>query len=144
MKRAPIEVSVVVSGRTAGLPPRRVRRAVELVLQRERRAAAVAVTFVGKRAMQRLNAQYLNHDYPTDVLAFALSQRDGSVAGDIYVCRYAAARNARRHHSTVRAELLRLAVHGTLHVLGWDHPDGAGRTSSPMWRRQERYVDALT
>jgi probable rRNA maturation factor len=34
-------------------------------------------------------------------------------------------------------------VHGTLHALGWDHPEGPGRTRSAMWRRQERYVEAL-
>jgi probable rRNA maturation factor len=35
---------------------------------------------------------------------------------------------------------LRLVVHGTLHVLGHDHPTGASRTTSPMWRRQERIL----
>jgi probable rRNA maturation factor len=34
-------------------------------------------------------------------------------------------------------------VHGTLHVLGWDHPDDESRTRSPMWRRQEQYVADL-
>jgi ssRNA-specific RNase YbeY (16S rRNA maturation enzyme) len=34
-------------------------------------------------------------------------------------------------------------VHGTLHALGHDHPEGPDRTRSPMWRRQERYVEAL-
>jgi hypothetical protein len=34
-------------------------------------------------------------------------------------------------------------VHGTLHALGRDHPEGAGRTRSAMWRRQEHYVEAL-
>jgi len=43
----------------------------------------------------------------------------------------------------VTEELVRLAVHGTLHVLGYDHPDAAGRMRSPMWRRQERYVRRL-
>jgi probable rRNA maturation factor len=42
-----------------------------------------------------------------------------------------------------REELARLVVHGTLHVLGWDHPETEDRTRSPMWRRQERYVDRL-
>jgi ssRNA-specific RNase YbeY (16S rRNA maturation enzyme) len=36
--------------------------------------------------------------------------------------------------------LLRLVVHGTLHVLGWDHPDGPERERAPMWRRQERLL----
>jgi len=43
----------------------------------------------------------------------------------------------------VSEELIRLTVHGTLHVLGYDHPHGAGRTRSSMWRRQERYVRRL-
>ena len=43
----------------------------------------------------------------------------------------------------LREELVRLVVHGTLHVLGYDHPDGPGRTRSAMWRRQERYVRRL-
>src|SRR2546426_8012224 len=38
---------------------------------------------------------------------------------------------------------VRLAVHGTLHVLGYDHPEGPERVRSAMWRRQERYVHRL-
>jgi probable rRNA maturation factor len=41
---------------------------------------------------------------------------------------------------SAQEELLRLVVHGTLHVLGYDHPLGAARMTSPMWRRQERIV----
>jgi probable rRNA maturation factor len=43
----------------------------------------------------------------------------------------------------VEEELVRLTVHGTLHVLGYDHPEGDHRTRSAMWRRQERYVKRL-
>jgi hypothetical protein len=43
----------------------------------------------------------------------------------------------------VEEELIRLAVHGTLHVLGYDHPAGPGRARSAMWRRQERYMRRL-
>jgi len=137
------ESEVAVSGNAGSLPIGTVRVAVRHVLRRERRAAQIAVTFIGKRQMRRLNAQYLRHDRPTDVLSFPLPQPDGSLAGDIYVCRYVAARNARAHHATVRQELLRLIVHGTLHVLGFDHADGASRTRSDMWRRQERYLAGL-
>lgn len=134
------ESEVVVSGIATGVPDRTVRVAVRQVLRRERRQARIAVTFVGKRQMRLLNAEYLRHDRPTDVLSFPLLQPDGSLAGDIYVCRYMAARNARLHRAPVREELLRLVVHGTLHVLGWDHPAGASRNRSAMWRRQERYL----
>lgn len=130
---------VTVTGAIA-LPTRAVARVVQHVLARERQRATVAVTFLGPRRMRALNARYLKHDYVTDVISFGLPQPDGSVAGDVYVCRYAAARQARRLGVPVRTELLRLLVHGTLHALGWEHPAGASRTTSPMWRLQERYL----
>ena len=130
---------VNVSGNGA-LPPRTVERVIRHVLAQERKRAAIAVTFVGPRRMQELNARYLDHDEVTDVISFGLPQPDGSVAGDVYVCRYAAVRQARELGVPVRVELMRLLVHGTLHVLGWDHPAGALRTTSPMWQRQEKYL----
>jgi probable rRNA maturation factor len=135
---------VRVNGALGGLPVGAVDAAVRSVLRGERRRATIHVTFVGKHTMRMLNTRYLGHRGATDVLSFPLLQPDGEVTGDVYICRYAAARNAREHGVPVRHELLRLAIHGTLHVLGWDHPDGASRVQSAMWRRQERYLAALT
>jgi probable rRNA maturation factor len=64
--------------------------------------------------------------------------------GDVYVCPWVAARQARAHGVSLREELVRLVIHGTLHALGRDHPEGPDRIRSAMWRRQERYVEALT
>ncbi len=113
---------------------------VATVLRGERRRAAIAVTFLGPVRMRRLNREYLGHDAPTDVISFALPSPDGSLTGEVYVCRAVAEANARRHGVRLREELVRLVVHGTLHVLGYDHPDGDARTGSAMWKRQERYV----
>jgi probable rRNA maturation factor len=133
---------VRVSGAAEGLE-HAARAGASRVMRQERSRGRVAITFVGKRQMRSLNADHLGHDYCTDVISFALPQPDGTVAGDIYICRYMAARNARTHGVRVREEVIRLAIHGTLHVLGWDHPGGAARVRSPMWRRQERYVADL-
>lgn len=130
-------------GRRLPLPAPVVRRVVRAVLRGERQRAAVSVTFVGRDGMRRLNARYKGLDRPTDVLAFALRPPGGPRLGDVYVCAWAAKRAAREHGIPVREELIRLVVHGTLHALGRDHPDGPGRTRSAMWRRQERYVEAL-
>ncbi len=134
---------VLVGGRVLPLPERTVRRLVEGVLSGERADAQVSITFVGPRVMRRLNGAHKGHDAPTDVLAFPLPLPDGGLAGDVYVCRAVARRNARRLGLAEREEIARLVVHGTLHVLGWDHPEDAGRTHSPMWRRQEQYVERL-
>lgn len=132
--------SVVTVTGASVLPVRTVVRAVQRVVAGEQQRANMAITFLGPRRMRALNAEYLQHDCVTDVISFALPQPDGSVAGDVYVCPYVAARQARHLGIPVREELLRLLVHGTLHVLGWDHPVDAARMRSPMWARQEQYL----
>ena len=132
-----------MGGRRLPLSAGLVRRTVRTVLRGERRRASISVTFLGREAMRRLNATHKGHDRPTDVLSFALRDPSGGVLGDVYVCRWVAEREARSRGIPLREELIRLIVHGTLHALGRDHPEGEGRTSSAMWRRQERYVDAL-
>jgi rRNA maturation RNase YbeY len=102
----------------------------------------LSITFLDARAMARLNQRHLRHRGPTDVISFAF---DGAavrtaVVGDVYICPDVAKENAARAGVGVREEIARLIVHGTLHVLGYDHPDGEARMRSPMWRRQERLL----
>jgi len=120
-----------------------VRRVVREVLRAERREALISVTFLGRDAMRRLNAEHKGHDRPTDVLTFALTDPAGQTIGDVYICPWVAQREARARSIPLRQELIRLVVHGTLHALGREHPEGEARTRSAMWRRQERYVEAL-
>jgi probable rRNA maturation factor len=134
---------VLVSGRKLPVSRALVQRVVHSVLRAERREAQISVTFLGRDAMRRLNAEHKGHDCPTDVLTFALSDPAGHIAGDVYICPWVARREARARGISFREELIRLIVHGTLHALGRDHPEGPGRTRSAMWRRQERYVEAL-
>jgi probable rRNA maturation factor len=135
---------VVVNGRRLPLSSALVRRVVREVLRSERREALVSVTFLGRDSMRRLNAEHKGHDNPTDVLTFALKGPAGQAIGDVYICPWVARREALARGISIREELIRLVVHGTLHALGRDHPDGPERTRSSMWRRQERYVEALT
>lgn len=131
--------AVSVGGRALALPAATVRRVVNMVLRGEGRLAIISVTFLGPQAMQRLNREHKRQDRATDVLSFALAMPDRRLAGDIYVCRAVAARQAREMGMDVKEELVRLVIHGVLHVLGYDHPDG-DREASPMWKKQERYV----
>ena len=134
---------MAVNGRRLPMPAALVRRVVETVLHGEKRRALISITFLGRDAMRRLNARHKGHDRPTDVLSFAMTDPAGAAIGDVYVCPWVAAREARSRGIPLRQELIRLVVHGTLHALGRDHPEDEDRTASPMWRRQERYVDAL-
>ena len=104
--------------------------------------AMLSITFVGRAAISRLNRRYLGHHGATDVISFGLGRvgRRGAVVGDVYICAEVARENARRQGISAGEELLRLVVHGTLHVLGHDHPSGSQRTTSGMWSKQERIL----
>ena len=91
--------------------------------------------------IRKLNRDHLGHDTVTDVISFALHEPGEAVLGDVYLGAEQARRQAGDEGVPEDEELVRLAVHGTLHVLGWDHPDeGDARLASPMWQRQERIV----
>lgn len=118
-----------------------VERLTRAVLAAERvRAGWLSITLVGRRRIRALNRRYLRRDAVTDVIAFPLRGAPGVVAGDVYCCPEAAASAARRFGTTAADEVRRTVIHGVLHVLGYDHAAGAGRTTGTMWRRQETYL----
>jgi metalloprotein, YbeY/UPF0054 family len=106
------------------------------------RNALVSITFLDRRGIARLNTKHLGHHGATDVISFGFSRatKNDPVIGDIYICPDVGRDNAKARRTAVREEIARLVVHGVLHVLGHDHPDGSGREDSEMWRRQERLV----
>lgn len=127
------------------LEERLARAAARVVRWELARRVRIEVTLLSDVAMRRLNRRTTGRRAITDVLSFALPQPDGSLYGDVYVCPGAARRWLRdaAEPDRLEEELIRLAVHGTLHILGYDHPEGPGRTRSTMWRRQEGYVRRL-
>lgn len=116
------------------------------VLRAERvRNALLSISFVSNPAIRALNQRHLRRDRTTDVIAFGFRAggKGSAIVGDIYIAPAIARAAAKEHGITLREELTRLVVHGTLHVLGYDHPETAGRERSAMWRKQERLVSRL-
>jgi probable rRNA maturation factor len=142
----PRVVEVASDGVRVPVARARVQAAAERVLRAERvRDAHVNVTFLDDRRMAALNRKHLGHRGTTDVISFgfAPAAKGGPLTGDIYIAPAQARRNALAHGVRIRDELLRLVVHGILHVTGHDHPAGELRYASPMWRRQERVLRQL-
>jgi probable rRNA maturation factor len=137
---------VVDTGRRRlSLASNSVRNLAEFVLQRERvNSAMLSIAFVSKRAIAALNRRHLGHHGGTDVITFALGRATpkAPLVGDIYVSPETVTEQARRFRVPVREELARVVVHGVLHALGHEHPEGDGRERSPMWKRQERWLAA--
>jgi probable rRNA maturation factor len=84
----------------------------------------VAVRITSDEEMAQLNRDYAGDDHATDVLSFAGS---GSHLGDIAISWPAAVRQAAEYRHDHKTEVALLAVHGLLHLLGWDHVTGAER-----------------
>lgn len=99
----------------------------------------VTVALVSDRRMRALNRMFRGRDYATDVLSFPVgnpSTRPGgartsldeaATLGDIVIATGVAARQAREHGHALGTEFRVLALHGLLHLLGYDHEEDAGR-----------------
>jgi rRNA maturation RNase YbeY len=88
----------------------------------------LSIALVDDATIAELNARYRGKAQPTDVLAFSLSEgehadRRGNLLGDVVISVETSARWARSAHRGLDAVVARLLVHGTLHLLGYDHED---------------------
>jgi probable rRNA maturation factor len=82
--------------------------------------ASISLAVVDDANMHRLNRQYLQHDYPTDVLSFLLEDEDDRLEGEIIISADYAAREAAHFGWTPQQEMLLYVIHGTLHLAGYD------------------------
>jgi probable rRNA maturation factor len=94
----------------------------------------LAIAIATDARVRALNRAYRRKDTPTDVLSFPAGTR--GVLGDIVIARGVAARQAREQGHSLETELRILALHGLLHLIGYDHDaaDDRGR----MRRMEER------
>ena len=95
----------------------------------------VAIRISGDGELRRLNGRYLGEDHPTDVLSFPSGDHGpGAHLGDIVIAYPAVVRQAAEFGHSEESELALLAVHGFLHLLGWDHGT----------KKEEREMNRLT
>jgi probable rRNA maturation factor len=104
--------------------------------------AELSITLLDDTGMATLNREWKGRDGPTDVLAFALYEEGEDPVGDIYLGVERGAEQGAAVGETMARELARLAIHGTLHVLGFDHPED-DREGTEMWAHQERILNGL-
>jgi probable rRNA maturation factor len=102
----------------------------------------LGIHLVGARTMAQLNWRWLRHEGSTDVITFDhRDQPTGAMHGEIFICLDDAAVQAREFGTRPSAELVRYAVHGVLHLSGYDDLDTAARRV--MKRAENRWVQRL-
>jgi probable rRNA maturation factor len=103
----------------------------------------LSVLFVTSEHMKQLNSRFAGNDYATDVLAFPMMEDDeaATILGDVVICPEVAERNATQLGHDVGRELETLVVHGTLHLLGYDHQNDTDK--SRMEARQQSVLNSF-
>lgn len=113
-----------VSRSRRGVPTNAEFRGWVAVALGRRRAGEVVVRVVDERESAQLNLTYRRKRGPTNVLSFPAGDDVAAVApwlGDLVICAPLVAREARAQRKTARAHWAHLTIHGTLHLLGYDH-----------------------
>ena len=87
------------------------------------------INFVNSKEMTRINSKYLNHNYSTDIITFNYSGTKNELDGEIYISIDDAASNSKRFGVTFIEEVLRVIIHGFLHLSGYDDKDRKDRVT---------------
>ena len=106
----------------------------------------VGVTLLGDLEIEELNRSYRNQGKPTDVLAFAMSEGqyadvNPSLLGDVVISIETAAVQADEEGHSLERELAILAVHGTYHLLGYDHEKDDGEMAAEERKALDLLMD---
>ncbi|MGM8213525.1 rRNA maturation RNase YbeY [Virgibacillus sp. W0430] len=130
------------------------QRLIEYAAKREgvSHESELSINFVDNREIQELNRNYRQQDTPTDVISFALQDSvDGEVSivgediplllGDIVISVDKAKQQAEAYNHSLQRELGFLAVHGFLHLLGYDHYNE--ESEREMFTKQEEILGAF-
>lgn len=81
--------------------------------------------YVSAEKIQSLNKQFLNHDYPTDVIAFDYCE-DNDLSGEVFVCQKIVEQNCIDHSQTIENETLRVLCHAFFHLCGYEDKTSKG------------------
>lgn len=122
------------------------KRVAETVLKGENnKKGSLSIALVGLKRIQKLNKAYRKKDYPTDVLSFnspkefpAVSE-DERELGEVIICPQQVKKNAKKFNSSFKKELVRVLIHGILHLLGYDH-EKSEREAKEMRERENFYL----
>jgi len=104
----------------------------------------VSVVLSDHETVRRLNREYLNHDYNTDVLSFSLTEPDSEadrVEGEVYIDLDTADERHEEFNTSFEREAYRYVVHGVLHLLGYD--DQTESSQQTMRAREDQILSAV-
>ena len=91
------------------------------------RVNSLNVNFVTDEYMLQINKEYLSHDYNTDIITFNYSGSNNDLDGEIFISIHEAIVNALKYNVDLGSEIVRLVIHGILHLVGLDDKNASDK-----------------
>jgi probable rRNA maturation factor len=118
---------------------KRAKSIIEEVIRNELRVSGdLNVIITNDESIREINMKFLNHDYYTDVIAFNYNEED-VIKGEIYISIDTVRRNAFEYKVHLREEVLRVIVHGVLHLIGYEDSTYEGKEE--MRRKEDFWLN---
>jgi probable rRNA maturation factor len=144
IKNIEYEILAFNSSSTKFLPIKKVVEAVERVFvgeknqgsQKNESGIKTNVIYLDDDEIHKINKEFLTHDYPTDVITFTIEE--SPLEGEIYIGVGVAKVQAEEYAVSLQNECLRLAVHGALHLCGYE--DDTGEKRRAMHLLENKYM----
>jgi rRNA maturation RNase YbeY len=113
---------------------------VQVIRSEGKRTGDLSFFFLPDKDLREINSEFLEHDYNTDVIAFDYGS-EGTVSGEIYMSIETIRRNSTVYGTRIKEEILRVMVHGTLHLIGYDDSKEAARKE--MSAKEDYYLSKM-
>ncbi len=140
-----IDVDVQLAISMGELPPvERFKYWAEVVLKQFHTDTEIVLRIVGLKEITDLNKAYRRRDGPTNVLSFGFEKPANipiNLLGDVVICASVVKTEARDQAKSFEARLAHMVVHGTLHLLGFDHIEKA--EAKAMENQEIRFMEIL-
>ncbi|MGE5497785.1 MAG: rRNA maturation RNase YbeY [Syntrophothermus sp.] len=88
---------------------------------------SLTIDFLDSASIKEVNIKYLGHNYSTDIITFNYSGSVEELDGEIIISAGDALTNSKKYKCTLDSEILRLIIHGILHMIGFDDQDKSSR-----------------
>ena len=126
----------------ARLPSGALKEVISRIFKKHKRAiSSVNYVFCSDQYLLQINQEYLNHDFYTDIITFELSNRGDDLVADVYISIDRVKENAAQLGSPVFKELIRVALHGALHLVGFK--DKSQAEKKRMRTEEDRYLSKV-
>ncbi|MGB9771796.1 MAG: rRNA maturation RNase YbeY [Candidatus Kapaibacteriota bacterium] len=135
-----MEIQIFNETNRKRIPRSKIIKSIANVFEHFGEDASINVVLLTEEEIRKMNKEYLGHDYVTDVISFNLSDGE-SLFGEVYICLEQAERQAREYSVTFENELIRLAIHGVLHILGFD--DDTLEKRNEMHKLEDMFLNKI-